>query len=203
MRTPTHRYYTHLSISLLNHVPTVVRTNQAQQRENDEDAKSDITVTLTDSCTNNVEKRTSAANLSTTITRQKMDAQSASVSSHETNKSIRKQNGGSTKTITTQNYTKGTVSNGTADHSSDRGPNVTTTTVTTTTRTITNGVSDKGKKVCTAHGKADATVSKSVDSDTKTVVHSDGTAVTTTTSTKTSSVHYVVEANATREKIIR
>lgn len=155
---------------------------------------------FTDNSSNDVE-RTSNTITSTTI--RTVGEQDVLENGYKTDKAIRTQHAddSSTRTTITQHIAKGTLNNGTGLKANAKAKGTTTTS--TLTYTVADGGLDNGREIHTAHGIADASTVKSGGSITKTVVQSDGTAVTTTTSSKTSSVKYVVEANATHEKIIR
>ncbi|XP_018783943.1 PREDICTED: uncharacterized protein LOC108965785 isoform X3 [Bactrocera latifrons] len=172
---------------------TPVRTNQNQNLLNGE------VVNSTDNSSNHVE-RTSNTITSTKI--RTVGEQEVLENGYKTDKASRPQHSdaSSTRTTVAQHIARGALSNGTDLKANAKAKGTTTTS--TITYTVSDAGLDNGREIHTAQARSDARTAKSGGSITKTVVQSDGSAVTTTTTSKTSSVKYVVEANATHEKII-
>ncbi|XP_018783941.1 PREDICTED: uncharacterized protein LOC108965785 isoform X1 [Bactrocera latifrons] len=170
-----------------------VRTNQNQNLLNGE------VVNSTDNSSNHVE-RTSNTITSTKI--RTVGEQEVLENGYKTDKASRPQHSdaSSTRTTVAQHIARGALSNGTDLKANAKAKGTTTTS--TITYTVSDAGLDNGREIHTAQARSDARTAKSGGSITKTVVQSDGSAVTTTTTSKTSSVKYVVEANATHEKII-
>lgn len=155
-------------------------------------------VRSTDTCSNDIER---TANMISSKTIRRVGEKDVLENGHKSDKAIRTQHAGgnSTRTTITQHIASGTLRNDTDLKIRSKA----TKTTNNLTYTVVDGGLDNRREILSAHGIADDSAVKSGGCITKKVVQSDGTAVTTTTSSKTSSVKYVVEANTTHEKVTR